>query len=230
MKNKFLIILIAAGTLGLFGCDKNFEKINTDPTKLTSSTMNYAYLFTAAQLTTTGNTDANAYEDWRNNLIYGATMIQHLASFTGYWGGDKYTYNASYNSAYWDMNYPNSVKNIVDVIENIKGNADHANFYQIARIFKVLMFHRLTDMYGDVPYSEAGLGYKTGNTKPKYDKQADIYADMLKELEDAASKLDPSKTNTVGAADLIYAGSVPKWKKLAYSLMLRLAMRQTKVD
>jgi hypothetical protein len=230
MKNKFLIITIAAGILGLYSCDKNFEKINTDPEKLSPANMNYAYLFTAAQLTTSGNSDANAYEDWRNNLIYGATMIQHLASFTGYWGGDKYTYNASYNSAYWDVNYPSSVKNIVDVVENIKDKPEHSNFYQIARIFRVLMFHRLTDMYGDVPYSEAGLGYHTGNTKPKYDKQSDIYADMLKELEDAAGKLDATKANTVGAADLIYAGSVPKWKKLAYSLMLRLGMRLTKVD
>lgn len=230
MKNKFILLLITTGLFATVGCDKHFEEINTDPTKLSPSTFNYNYLFTAAELVTSGNSDGNAYEDWRNNLIYGATLMQHLSSTTGYWGGDKYTYNASYNSAYWDQNYPNSIKNIVDVVNNVKDDPKQVNFYNIARIFKVFMFQRLTDMYGDIPYSEAGLGYINGTTQPKYDKQQDIYADMLKELDDAASKLSTSAANTVGGADLIYGGDVNQWKKFAYSEMLRLAMRMVKAD
>src|SRR4051812_46284023 len=116
MKKIFQIMFIAAGIITAAGCDKNFEEINTDPTKLTSGNMNYNYMFTNAQLVTSGNSDGNAYEDWRNNLIYSACMIQHLSSTTGYWGGDKYTYNSGYNAAYWDANYPNSIKNILEVI------------------------------------------------------------------------------------------------------------------
>jgi hypothetical protein len=52
---------------------------------------------------------------------------------------------------------------------------------------------------------------------------------MLKELDEAATAIDPVKTN-YGAADLIYNGDMTKWKKFSYSLMLRLAMRMTKVD
>src|ERR1700754_1872874 len=115
---NFSILLISAG-LVLTGCDKNFEEINVDPTKLTPGNMNFSYLFTSAQLITSGNSDGNAYEDWRNNLIYSATMIQHLSSTTGYWAGDKYTYNAGYNSAYWDDNYNNSVTNIVEVVTHV---------------------------------------------------------------------------------------------------------------
>jgi len=40
------------------------------------------------------------------------------------------------------------------------------------------MFQRMTDMYGDCPYSQAGLGYISGITSPKYDKQQDIYTDL----------------------------------------------------
>ncbi len=230
MKNKFLVISVAAALIAVTGCKKTLEKINIDPTKLSPSNMNYNYLFTAAQLITAGNSDGNAYEDWRNNLIYASCMIQHLSSTTGYWGGDKYTYNAGYNSAYWDANYPNSIKNIVDVVANVKDDADKSNFYNISRIFKVFMFQRMTDMYGDIPYSEAGQGYLLGITAPKYDKQQDIYMDMLKELDDAATKLDASKQNTLGAADQMYGGDVAKWKKFAYSEMVRLAMRMSKVD
>jgi hypothetical protein len=229
MKLKSLAVFATAALL-MTGCDKNFEEINIDPTKLSPSTMNYNYVFTNAQLITAGNSDGNAYEDWRNNLIYASCMIQHLSSTTGYWAGDKYTYNPGYNSAYWDANYPNSVKFIVDVVEQIKDDPAQSNLYNIARIFKVFIFQRLTDMYGDIPYSQAGKGYIEGITHPKYDKQQDIYADMLKELDEAAQKLNASSANTVGNADLIYKGDVVKWKKFAYSEMVRLAMRMSKVD
>lgn len=231
MKSKFLMTIgLSAALVMLGGCDKNFEEINIDPTKLSPTTMNYNYLFTSAQLVTSGNSDANAYEDWRNNLIYGACMVQHLSSTVGYWAGDKYTYNAGYNSAYWDAHYTNSIKNIVDVVENVKDDPTQANFYNIARIFKVFMFQRMTDMYGDIPYFEAGKGYVDGTTKPVYDAQEAIYDDMLNELQDAASKLDPNALNTVRDADLIYGGDVASWKKFAYSEMVRLAMRLSKVN
>ncbi|MCC7401556.1 MAG: SusD/RagB family nutrient-binding outer membrane lipoprotein [Chitinophagaceae bacterium] len=230
MKIKQIAALaIALGSI-LSSCDKNFESINIDPTKLSPANMNYNYLFTNAQLITSGNSDGNAYEDWRNNLIYASCMIQHLSSTYGYWGGDKYTYNSGYNSAYWDANYNNSIKNIVDVIENVKNKPELSNFYNIARIFKVFQFQRMTDMYGDIPYSQAGLGYTQGITTPVYDKQADIYDNMLNELKAAATALDPGAPNTIGAADRIYGGDVSKWKKFAYSEMVRIAMRLSKVD
>src|SRR5690606_4295432 len=53
--------------------------------------------------------------------------------------------------------------------------------------------------------------------------------DMLKELEEAATALDPAKP-TFGSADLLYDGDVEQWRKFAYSLMLRLGMRLTEVD
>jgi len=230
MKYKyFAVLFIALGSV-LVSCDKNFEKINIDPTKLTTDNMNYNYLFTSAQLITSGNSDGNAYEDWRNNLIYASCMIQHLSSTFGYWGGDKYTYNSGYNSAYWDANYNNSIRNIVDVVQNVKDKPEFSNFYNIARIFKVFMFQRMTDMYGDIPYTQAGLGYLQGVTAPVYDKQELIYDSMLNDLKTAAAALDPNATNTVGDADQIYGGDVNKWKKFAYSEMVRLAMRLTKVN
>ncbi|HLX67906.1 MAG TPA: SusD/RagB family nutrient-binding outer membrane lipoprotein [Puia sp.] len=232
MNNKIRIITVAAAAIVVLGsCKKDFVSINTDPNHITAANINFGYLFTNAQLITSGNSDANGYEDWRNNLIYSACMIQHLSSTTGYWDGDKYLYNASYNSAYWDNNFPNSITNIVEVVTNVgKDSANQWNFYNIARIFKVFEFQRMTDMYGDCPYTQAGLGYIAGITSPKYDKQQDIYMDMLNELQTAASNLDSTKANTVGSADLMYGGNVTQWKRFAYSEMVRIAMRLSKVD
>ncbi len=243
MKNKlFLPASISLALLAAAGCTKNFEMINTDPNHITGVNVNFATLLTNAELITSGNSDGNAYEDWRGNLIYSGCMIQHISSTTGYWDGDKYLYNAGYNSAYWDQNFgPRSsdgnvndnsspIQNIVEVVSNTKTDTKQTNLYNIARIFKVFQFQRLTDLYGDIPYSQAGLGYINGVTLPKYDKQQDIYTDMLNELQDAASKLSTTATNTVGAADIIYGGDVTLWKKFAYSEMVRIAMRLSKAD
>jgi hypothetical protein len=226
----YLSSLLLGCLLAGSSCKKDFVKINTDPNQITEGQINFNYLFTSAELQTSGNTDGNGYEDWRNNLIYSGCMIQHLSSTFAYWDGDKYLYSATYNSAYWDENYPNSIANIVDVIQHVKQDTAQANFYQICRIFKAFMFQRMTDMYGDCPYFQAGLGYISGITAPRYDRQQDIYMDLLHELQDAAAKLNPAKSNTVGPADLLYGGDPLAWKKFAGSEMVRVAMRLNKVD
>jgi hypothetical protein len=229
-KRTFAIRLIIAVVCFCTGCKKDFVAINTDPDQIKPDQINYNYLFTSAQMQTSGNVDGNGFEDWRNNLIYSGCMVQHLSSTLSYWDGDKYLYSAPYNSATWDVCYPNSIANIVEVVTHTREDSTLYNFYQIARIFRVYMFQRITDMYGDCPYSQAGLGYISGITSPQYDRQQDIYMDMLNELSDAATRLDPAKANTLGAADLLYGGDPAAWKKFAFSEMVRLAMRLSKVD
>ena len=238
------IFLAACVSMALFGssCKKDFVSINTNPNAVSATQEQYASLLTNAELITSGNSDGNAYEDWRGNLIYAACMIQHLSSTLGYWDGDKYFNNASYLSAYWDQDFgpvasgsnnenSNSapITNLVDITYSLKNNAAQVNLYNEARIFKVYAFQRLTDMYGDIPYSQAGLGYISGITAPVYDKQQAIYMDMLNQLDSAAAALSTSGT-TPGAGDLIYGGNVTQWQKFAYSEMVRIAMRLSKVD
>jgi hypothetical protein len=84
-------------------------------------------------------------------------------------------------------------------------------------------------MYGDCPYFDAGQGYYKANGYPAYDTQEEIYTDMLNELKEAATNLNGA-TSTIGSADIIYGGDCTQWQKFAYSLMLRLSMRLSKVD
>jgi len=242
-KKIFLAASVSATLLLGSGCTKNFVSINTNPNAVPAAVENYASLFTNAELVTSGNSDANAYEDWRGNLIYASCMIQHLSSTTGYWDGDKYFDNPGYLSSYWDQDFgpqPNTatpnqntnsapVTNLVDVVYNTRNDPKQVNLYNIARIFKVYIFQRLTDMYGDIPYSQAGLGYISGIVEPAYDKQQAIYTDMLNQLDSAAAALSTSAA-TPGTADLIYGGNVTQWQKFAYSEMVRIAMRLSKVD
>jgi hypothetical protein len=99
----------------------------------------------------------------------------------------------------------------------------------------------LVDSYGDVPYSEAGRGFIDNLFYPKYDDDAAIYDNLYKEIKEATAALNPAGDYV--ASDLFYgtnghastrtttaAAQVPKWKKLGYSLLLRLGMRYSKVN
>lgn len=226
MKRKFIYILLASVCLvPLFSSCDNFGDVNIDPEHPTENNMNYNTMFTGSQVFVAGRD----WADWRNGLIYCGTMLQHLSSVQGYWNGDKYTYNSGYNSAYFDY-YTDGIKKVVDTHNAWKDDPDRVNELQMVRIVKVILFHRMTDMYGDVPYTDAGLGYIAGIHYPKYDRQEDIYMDMLKELEEAATTLDPSIPSRIGSADIMHGGDVEAWRRTAYSMMLRLGMRLSKVN
>lgn len=229
MKSAYKIVFVLAIT-SITSCTKNFNELNTDPNSVTINNYNPGYNLTRAELEYTGNSDFS-YETWRVNIIYAGMMMQQLSNASWY-AGDKYIQNDAWASAYFDVAYRDQVKYVVDLLKITEGKSQYSNLYQIARIVKVMIFHRITDIYGDIPYSQAGLGYYDRIFTPKYDTQQEIYMDMLKELDEAAKALDPAKDQP-GAADLIYRGgaqSIQQWKKLAYSIMLRLAMRLTKAD
>lgn len=224
---NILVLLALAGILTTTSCTKNFVDINTNPLAYGSENFNPNFTLSTAQLTYTGSIDF-AYETWRANLIYSGTMMQGLSTVISYWAGDKYLLNPLYTSAYWERAYDEQVKPIVDVVEVTKGDEKYNNIHQVARIWKALIFARLTDLYGDVPYFEAGQGYYKKSLSTKYDKQQDIYMDLLKEVEEATNALNANGDKVTG--DVVYAGDIDKWKRLGNSIMLRLAMRLTKVD
>ena len=221
-KNFFKTIYLAAlAVILLPSCDKGLEELNKNPDAYTQVIPEY--LFTKAQLDAVNNNYFGSAA-----LTIGGSM-QHFATYKEVpAAGDKY-FNEGYSYNHFTRAYPNEVNQIQEVIRALANNPEQVNKLSVARIWRVFIMHRITDLYGDVPYSEAGQGLTNKNYTPKYDLQEDIYKDMFKELEEAANAFDPAKP-TMGNSDLIYGGNVDKWKKFAYSLMLRLGMRLTKVD
>lgn len=139
--------------------------------------------------------------------------------------GDKY-FNESMATSHWSV-YNTALADNERVIQKVKNDPEQVNILSAARIWKVYMFHIVTDAHGDVPYFEA-LQSIDGLIRPKYDTQEAIYQDMFKELDEAIKGFNPSLP-TLGASDLFYGGDITKWKKFGYSLMLRLGMRLTEV-
>lgn len=224
------IIYMVCGALLLltFSCDRNFEEVNTDPNAVTSERFNPGYLLTTAQM----QTALYPGEDKGGNMYYCAAFVQHFASLSNVgifnWHGDKYVLHQGNNDVLWYASY-NIGKLVEEVIQLSRDNPDYRNLYHMATIWKALVYHRLTDAYGDVPYSEAGLGYYEGIYKPKYDSQESIYDQMLNQLDGAVNGLDAS-ANNFSEFDIAYQGNISQWKRMGNSLMLRLAMRLSKAD
>jgi hypothetical protein len=220
---KFKQIIIAIFTLfAVAGCTGNFDELEKDPVALSA---NPSGQLTFIQLSMSGD----SYYQWRANLIYSGGFVQHYAgswSVTEY--GNKFKKNDDYATALWRSVYANELKNVVDIIEQTNGDPKNVNMNAVAKIMKVMIAQRLTDLYGDVPYSDAGLGFSKGIVTPKYDKQEDIYLAFFSELQEAFTQLNPGGGTVKG--DLFYGGDISKWKKLANTMRLRLGMRISEVS
>lgn len=211
MKYKLLTILLIASTL--MSCTKELKELNRNPNVVYD--IKPGILFAGAQFITSKT-------PWISATLTAGALNHQLASLETYWAGDKYL--DSDNGGLFSHSYGGDIKNLVNLLEIMKSNADYVNHIAMTRIWKVLAFQRVTDWFGDVPYSEAARGFYDGIIKPKYDPQELIYKDMLKELDEAAASFDPAKPN-FGVQDMAFGGDITKWKKFAYSLMLRLALR-----
>lgn len=236
--NKLFLSVLLVAVLAV-ACDTDkLHELNINPNAVSKIDLNY--VLTAAQLGSAagGSAGDNRYIDWRTNIGMCAYAIQQLGHIAGGIApGDKYTDNPESNNAPFEFLMGDVGKNTALIIKQT-GPGGYAegknnNLRQATRILRVFNFHRLTDYYGNVPYSEANKGLE-GIFYPVYDNQESIYKDLLKELDEASAALsasDPAFDQSgFSRADLIYKGDVAKWKKWGYSLMLRLAMRVSYVD
>jgi hypothetical protein len=127
---------------------------------------------------------------------------------------------------FWSGFYSGPLKDIQTVID--KGRASgNPNQEGIGLIWRAYVYHIVTDLWGDVPYSEALQG--AADVTPVYDPQQDIYAGLLADLKAGAAMLDAGEPG-FGTGDLLYGNDVELWTRFANSLRMRLAMRMSEVD
>ncbi|WP_158563227.1 SusD/RagB family nutrient-binding outer membrane lipoprotein [Chitinophaga silvatica] len=210
-----LFIILIAGS-----CTKDFEELNTDPTR-------GATIAPGQQLASAAYFLSGGREAGYPNLYLFLPRVQYVNGAYGMRAGTLYARQDFYNDRVWEIFYNKSIKQLVDMLNRCKDDPALVNYVAAGRILKVYIFSILTDCYGDIPYSQAGAAYYQKVYTPVYDKQQDIYNDFFKELDEAVKQFDPSKEAI--ANDIVYKGVIANWKKLANSLRLRLALRLSKV-
>lgn len=200
--------------------DDTLSNINTDKTKVSNLDPNAQ--LTTALLQTYG--DFSLMDTYRN---YITGFTQHLA------GGWNVTNYAGSNFAeddisrrIWDRYYEISIKNLVDAIHQ---SEDKPNLNAALRIHRVYLTAVLADIYGDVPASEAGLGYISGISTPKYDTVEELYNWFFEELTACEALLGTGTDNISGDVTSM-GGDVAQWKKYANALRMRYAMRISDVN
>jgi hypothetical protein len=220
---KYACWLLTMATLGT-ACDKKeLESLNINPNAVTDIDM--SYLVSTATLRIAGE-----YENTRANMLYAATMIQHTASTAGYFSGDKYFYNAQYSGAYMERHFTDVIRLFSEAISKTKDKPALANVNATATLLRAFDLHRMTDLHGDIPYDQAGYGLEgQENWFPKYQPQKEVYAALVRDVKAARDKFSTS-AKSMGNQDFLYGGDVAKWKKFANALLMRIAMRMSRVD
>lgn len=131
-----------------------------------------------------------------------------------------------YGGKPWNFIYENLRDNEI-ILQKSRVNVAHAIYEGPALIFKAYASMALTDLYGNVPFSEALRG-KEGIILPKYDNQKDIYLSeggILDLLQKAIVIIESNQSTIKLKGDIIYNGNLNKWKLLANSLKLKALMR-----
>ncbi len=211
-------------------CTKDFEAINTDPTRSSPASFDANYFLSNSQ-----QEYKEGIAGYAGPILFQSGWVQILSSTSSggvnyYSNMDKYVASSNTNN-YANNSWSNCYRSAGLASEMVKilgSDVSKANVVSVATIMKVLSLHYATDTYGDMPYSQALQG-ANDISLPIYDKQQAVYNGLLTDLEGALTKLDPAKAKP--SADLFStAGDIAKWKRFGYSLMLRIAMRLTKVD
>ncbi len=201
------------------GCDNSgLTGINKNPNAPGSVTPQF--LFPTAITDVVGRARGGSFD-----LTLTSLWAQHIA-MDRFTDEDTYSIRPDNINGYWSGFYAGGLQDLATILAHTS-QKDSANIVAPALVMKSWTFGIMTDIWGDIPYSQANKS--DPSAPPQYDAQKDIYAGILADLKTASDISAPGGAN-YGTADLIYNGDATKWKKFANSLRLRYALRLSKVD
>lgn len=195
------------------------EPLNVNPNEPTD--IPAASLVTEASLNL-----ANIYFGASFNYNYGMLMVQHIAQ-------DEYTEESRYNfeAADFDFEWSEIYAVILSDLSTAKGlieenetlpAAQKANQIAVIDILMAFGFQMGTDIWGDMPYSEALNG---DITQPVYDSQESIYSALITSVSNAVASINTGANGFSAAEDIIYNGNMDGWQKFGNAMLLRMGFR-----
>ena len=221
--NKVGMVCVLGALLTV--CTDRFDSMNQDPMGLTDSDPSYVMPYIQEQGAHLQSWEYQVGDNLHTNLY-----AQYFANSAAYFNSDSYTYNSAWvTDGFWNNYYSGVLKQVKAVGELVKEQPAYDNIYQTMRIYAASCTAMTTDIFGDIPYTEAAIG----RSDAKYDSQKNIYTDIFKELKEAVDALNANKTDQAtykDNQDLIFNGDLRKWVRFANSLRLRYALRLVYVN
>ena len=211
-------------TLVLASCKKDFEVIDTNPQGFT--TASDGSLFNGLVQSLLPGWNEQFYIN--NEILYKQTQLAALTQSA--WG--NYTLGTE---EIWG-NYYQTLPAVRELAKRFKTYPPSPAVTNMEAMLKITLAYKtfkLTDLFGDIPYQEAGYGFQDLKyLHPKYDRQRDIYLSLLDDLKwasenisDTAARVEPFAT--FASFDKLFHGDLKMWRKLSNSLQLRYAMRMS---
>jgi hypothetical protein len=226
MKFNKSLLLAAVFLVSTTACD-DYLDVNTDPNNPTVADVN---------LVLPSGQAAVAFVVGGQFNILGGVLAQY---WTPPQGGNQYRTWDQYNinSGTFDgaggqfvSLYSGALQDFQSVVTN--GTAQNEwRMVGIAKIMQAYTFQVLTDLYGDIPLSEALNAELT--VTPKYDTQEQVYAGIQRLLDEAKADIAKKQGRFPGNADLIYKAAsdadMGKWERLANTIKLKAYLRLSQV-
>lgn len=212
---KTYLLILGAGLLFMQSCTKGFDSLNQDPTKptdVTPSEMITGVEKSASDIVYSLNANGNL------GMLYAQFYAQTQKE-----SSSQYQLDEGTNNVIWGL-YSGPLSNIKEIqrLNSIAPEPGAQNEDAIVQILGVWIYQILTDVYGDVPYSDALQG--SADLTPVYNDAQQIYDSLVLTLDHSISQLDSTQPS-FATGELIYNGDVLLWKKLANSLKLRIGIR-----
>lgn len=222
------LIYAAAGFSLLFtSCTEDvMDHINRDEANPPASAVSAKFMITDAINATAISTWGGAYAWYTASFteqIFGTGNNQlmqaelRMRSQTA----SSSTFNNEWNLTYGNLN------NIAQILQKTSPgglNEGQLDLRGMAQTLWVLNFEALTDLHGDIPYSEA---LDISINAPQLQSQESIYADLLNRADQAIADLTAARTSGLknGASqDLLFHGNLSQWLGLAHATKARLLL------
>jgi hypothetical protein len=220
-KIKYLsLITVWIMVITLSSCTKDFTKINTPWNGSPVATVPQLYIAFVSNL---AQGDAQVtYNSWtypitQQGVVY--TKADYAYGNDGVEDWSKFYHNLSNYNA------------MMDLIATAPDSSIYTNVIAMMKVLRAYQAIKLSNFFGDMPYSQAGKGIyysptNSGVLTVPYDKQQDIYLSVLGDLKWAVDNFNASdpKQFSLGSNDLVLQNNIGQWIEFANSLRLRLAV------
>ncbi len=212
--HKIFNISLFATLLFVASCSKPVEDVNISPNSPTDAPSDL--VLNGAQVSS-----IVFYEgDWAR------LSGMWSQSFTGmdrqYISLNNYTTTSGDYDATWSTAYRGVIAPCKLIIAK-EGAKNNKLMTGIAQVMEAQAFGTLADLFGDIPFTQAGN--PSQYPSPKFDKQEDVYAGVQSLLDNAISNLNSGIGISPGSKDIFYGGDAGKWTAAAHTLKARFYLR-----